>query len=148
MTFWKRETWDRPSENPTEGETPSVIDLQNRIEAQLDRMPAAQHPRHLTLLLAAMRTGSTITRLRVAVALGRQHTLGRTDHRRLALARRRYLNLPADLVGEHDRPVVLAEPEDQAEPGESWPHLLMRCYGVPFAVIGGFMLGAIVAMFV
>lgn len=133
MSFWNRETWDRPSENPTEGETPSVIDLQDRLEARLNPLPPEQRPKDLAMLLAAVRTRSTTTRLRVAVALGRQHALGKTDRRRLALAQRRYRDLPADLVGEPDPRTVPEETNDGAELEESWAHLLARCYGLPFA---------------
>lgn len=143
MGSWKRSEQDGLSEVPTEGESPSVIDLERNLVAGLNVLPEGKRKETVALLLNAIRTRSTVVRIRAFVAMGKEHWMGHDDHVRIQRARWRYWSLPRDVVGSHDEPATgpdVSEPSEPSEASEreaeeSWAHLLMRCYGLPLGVI-------------
>ncbi|MCA8148097.1 hypothetical protein [Burkholderia vietnamiensis] len=137
MGIWKRSEQEGLSEVPTEGESPSVIDLERNLVAGLNVLPEGKRKETVALLLNAIRTRSTVVRIRAFVAMGKEHWMGHDDHVRIQRARWRYWSLPRDVVGSNDEPATVqdvSEPSDR-EAEESWAHLLVRCYGLPLGVI-------------
>ncbi|WP_186197594.1 hypothetical protein [Burkholderia gladioli] len=137
MGMWKSSEQEGLSEVPTEGESPSVVELEHNLVAQLGTLPEGNRKATASLLLNAIRARSTVVRIRAFVAMGKEHWMGHDDHVRITRARWRYWSLPRDVVGRHDEPMTVqdvSEPSDrQAE--ESWAHLLVRCYALPMGVI-------------
>ncbi|MGK8200659.1 hypothetical protein [Burkholderia cepacia] len=139
MGMWKHsDQEDGLSEVPTEGESPSVVELEHNLAERLGTLPEGSRKATMEVLLNAIRTRSTVVRIRAFVAMGKEHWMGRHDHVRIQRARWRYWSLPRDVVGAHDEPVsvqdVSSEPSDR-EAEETWSHLLLRAYGIPFAAI-------------
>ncbi|MGK8203122.1 hypothetical protein ACRS8P_28065 [Burkholderia cenocepacia] len=137
MGIWKRSEQEGLSEVPTEGESPSVVDLERNLAIGLNVLPEGNRRDTVALLLNAIRTRSTVVRIRAFVAMGKEHWMGHDDHVRIQRARWRYWSLPRDVVGTHDEPATVqdvSEPSDR-EAEESWAHLLVRCYGLPLGVI-------------
>ncbi|MDN7536806.1 hypothetical protein [Burkholderia cenocepacia] len=137
MGMWKSSEQEGLSEVPTEGESPSVVELEHNLAVQLGTLPEGNRKATASLLLNAIRTRSTVVRIRAFVAMGKEHWMGHDDHVRIRRARWRYWSLPRDVAGRHDEPMTVqdvSEPSDrQAE--ESWAHLLVRCYALPMGVI-------------
>ncbi|AOZ05916.1 hypothetical protein [Cupriavidus malaysiensis] len=137
MGISKRSEPEGLSEVPTEGESPSVIDLERNLVAGLNVLPEGKRKETVALLLNAIRTRSTVVRIRAFVAMGKEHWMGHDDHVRIQRARWRYWSLPRDVVGSNDEPATVqdvSEPSDR-EAEKSWAHLLVRCYGLPLGVI-------------
>ncbi|MBB2981559.1 MULTISPECIES: hypothetical protein [Burkholderiaceae] len=137
MGIWKRSEQVGLSEVPTEGESPSVVELEHNLAERMGTMPDGNRKATMALLLNAIRTRSTVVRIRAFVAMGKEHWMGHDDHVRIQRARWRYWSLPRDVVGNNDEPATVqdvSEPSDR-EAEESWVHLLVRCYGLPLGVI-------------
>lgn len=137
MGMWKSSEQEGLSEVPTDGESPSVVELEHSLAAQLGTLPVGNRKATTSLLLNAIRTRSTVVRLRAFVAMGKEHWKGHDDHVRMTRARWRYWSLPRDVVGHQDEPMTVqdvSEPSDR-EAEESWAHLLVRCYALPMGVI-------------
>ncbi|VBG63467.1 Uncharacterised protein [Burkholderia pseudomallei] len=100
MGMWKRsDQEDGLSEVPTEGESPSVVELEHNLVERLGTLPEGNRKATMEVLLNAIRTRSTVVRIRAFVAMGKEHWMGRHDHVRIQRSRWRYWSLPRDVGG-------------------------------------------------